>query len=224
MMYLLRRAWSRCVWPDAIFAFTPLAVSAPVAPGQSDVARFPIFSNPWLPGLRDQIPAAAESTPPAASGIAVRSSDCGSAIGVAACLPTPGLRWPRKRALQRNSNLLANTSGRSRLDPFIVHPLVTKRYAMNTTSKNFYAICLAFVVGLSALQTAQAASNSFGPRDTVLRESQPTRDATCTTVKQRAWDGIAKRRKTTSMQECSGATSSQGEVRKNSRNTAPGKK
>lgn len=221
MMYLLRRARSRCVWPNAIFALAPLA------PGQSDVARFPIYSNPWLPrlpGLRDQIPAAVESTPPAARGIAVRSSDCGSAIGVAAWLPTPGLRWPRQRAFQRNSNLLANTSGRSRLDPFIVHTLVTKRYAMNTTSKNFYAICLAFVVGLSALKTAQAASNSFGPRDTVLRESQPTRDASCTSVKRRTWDGIAKRRKTNSAQECAGATSSQNEARKTSHNTAPGKK
>lgn len=92
---------------------------------------------------------------------------------------------------------------------------------MNTTSRVIRNLGLGLVAGLSLIQAAQAAPESYGPRSTVRFEPLPAVAQDCTTTVRQIWDGSAKGRKTVTVRECASAKARKVKAWTGPRNTVP---
>jgi hypothetical protein len=100
------------------------------------------------------------------------------------------------------------------------NPFVKKRHAMNTTSRVIRNLGLGLVAGLSLIQAAQAAPETYGPRGTVRSEAMPAVQNCTTTVKQ-VWDGGNKGLKAVTVRECASAKARKVKAWTGPRNTIP---
>ncbi|HJO34948.1 MAG TPA: hypothetical protein QF361_01865 [Gammaproteobacteria bacterium] len=81
---------------------------------------------------------------------------------------------------------------------------------------------LGLIAGLSLIQAAQAAPETYGPRGTVRFEPLPAAQQPCRTVVRNVWDGSTKGRKEVTVQECNRAQARKVKSWAGPRNTIPG--
>lgn len=92
---------------------------------------------------------------------------------------------------------------------------------MNTTSRVIRNLGLGLVAGLSLIQAAQAAPETYGPRGTVRFEPLPAVAQDCPTAVRQVWDGGAKDRKAVTVRECASAKTRKVKAWTGPRNTVP---
>ncbi len=92
---------------------------------------------------------------------------------------------------------------------------------MNNTTRVIRMLGIGVIAGLSLIQTAQAAPETYGPRGTVRFEPLPETVQNCTTSVRRVWDGSAKSRKAVTVRECAGAKTRKIKTWTGPRNTIP---
>lgn len=92
---------------------------------------------------------------------------------------------------------------------------------MNTTSKVIRNLGLGLVAGLSLIQAALAAPETYGPRGTVRFEPLSEAVQNCTTSVRQVWDGSAKSRKAVTVRECAGTKTRKVKTWTGPRNTIP---
>lgn len=91
---------------------------------------------------------------------------------------------------------------------------------MNTTSRVIRNLSLGLIAGLSLIQAAQAAPETYGPRGTLRFEAIPAVQDCKTTVKQ-VWDGSNKGLKAVTVRECTSAKARKVKAWIGPRNTIP---
>ncbi len=92
---------------------------------------------------------------------------------------------------------------------------------MNTPSRIIRNLGLGLVAGLTLIQAAQAAPETYGPRGTVRFEPLPAAVQNCTTTVRQVWDGSAKRRGAVTVRNCTGVKTRKVTARIGPRNTIP---
>lgn len=92
---------------------------------------------------------------------------------------------------------------------------------MNTTSRVIRNLGLGMIAGLSLIQAAQAAPETYGPRGTVRFEATPAVQESCTTTVKQVWDGSNKGLRAVSVRECPSAKAVKVKAWTGPRNTVP---